>query len=251
MQSTQFNTLAAGRRVQGFVGRHAAALTGIMSPVVQSKLDTAVTQLADYQSEQEMTDALISGEARNQARLRLDVYENFLKPIALVAGDELTDKTQFPQMNLQAVVVRNADFVSKASAAIAGAALYPAVMIDHGLAADFVAQAEAAIAEVTASADASAAHRSRRYTATLGIAKADAAVRKAISMIDGFLRRGALKSNTDVMDDWQASKHIKQAPVNAQPTGSLVIGSSTTAPQSPAPAGPALVESAPATPAVA
>jgi hypothetical protein len=251
MQRKQLNTLAVGRGVQGFEGRHAAALEGVITPTTRSKLDAAVAQLGDYQGEQQATDALIHGETRNEENLRLKVYEDFLKTIGDVARRELRDKPEFPQMNIPSVVVRSAAFVAKATAAVDGASPYESIMVENGLPADFVAKGHAAIAEVTASADARAAHRSRRYTATIGIANADAEVRSLIGLIDGRVT-SALKGNRDVLDDWQASKRIKQVPVNPLPTGSVAIGSSTTdGPQSPAPAGPALVQSAPATPTAA
>jgi hypothetical protein len=133
MQRKQLNTLAVGRGVQGFEGRHAAALEGVITPTIRSKLDAAVAQLGVYQSEQETTDALIRGEIRNQERLRLSVYEDFLKTIGDVARRELRDNPEFPQMNLPSVVVRTAAFVAKASAAIDGASLYEAIMVEHGL----------------------------------------------------------------------------------------------------------------------
>jgi hypothetical protein len=70
MKITGVRTFDAGRRVQGFVDTNAALIGTGVPPSLRAKVDAAVSQLAQYQLDQEAAKAAAKGETVNQAALR-------------------------------------------------------------------------------------------------------------------------------------------------------------------------------------
>ncbi len=68
MKLTQLNTLEVGRRVQGFLDAHAAAIGSTILTSLRAKLDLAVQQLAGCQVEQATAVFLWRRAARAQMR---------------------------------------------------------------------------------------------------------------------------------------------------------------------------------------
>jgi hypothetical protein len=244
MQGTQFKTSDAGRRVQGFLDTHAAAVGNTVPAELRTELDTAVSQLGTYMQEQESNTGAAKGETANQAVLRTDVYERFLKPIAKIVKRKLPQAPEVPELVVPTRALRANSFVAKATAVADAAANYIPIFSVNGLAADFVPQMKAAIAKITASSDLRARQLSRKSTATAELKTADKAVKTIIDQI-GSVITPALKGNTDALSDWAVSKRIHQTPVTPLPTGNLnVTPAATGTTQQPAPTTPTLVQSA-------
>jgi len=243
MQGTQGKTSDAGRRVQGFLTTHAAAVGNAVPAALRAELDGVVTQIVAYQNEQESTTSAAHGETVNQVTLRTDVYERFLKPIAKIVKRKLPQAPERPELVVLARSLPGKSFVTKASAAADAAAKYVPIFSANGLAVDFVPQMKAAIAKITASSDLRGRLLARRATATDGLKTADKALKLIIDHI-GAVITPVLKGNTDALADWKASKRIHQIGVMPLPTGSVSQtpeASGTTPPS--APTTPTLVPS--------
>ena len=243
MQAPFFKTSDAGRRVQGFLDTHVAAVGNAVPAELRTELDTAVSQLATYQQEQESNTGAAKGETANQAVLRADVYERFLKPIAKIVKRKLPQAPEVPELVVPTRALRANSFVAKATAAADAAAKYVPVFSTNGLSADFVPQMQAAIAKITASTDLRARQLARKSTATAELKTADKAVKTIIDQI-GAVITPVLKGNTDALSDWAVSKRIHQTPVTPLPTGSASqTPAATGATPQPAPTTPTLVSS--------
>jgi hypothetical protein len=244
MQATQFKTSDAGRRVQGFLDTHTAAVGNAVPAELRAEFDAAVTQLATYQQEQESNTGAARGETANQKVLRADVYERFLNPIAKIVKRKLSQTPEVIELVVPARALRAKSFVAKATASADAAANYVPVFSANGLSADFVPQMKAAIAKITASSDLRARQLSRKSTATAELKASDKAIKLLIDQI-GAVITPALKGNTDALSDWAVSKRVHRTPVTPLPTGNLnVTPAPTGTTQQPAPATPTLVESA-------
>jgi hypothetical protein len=238
MQAPQVRTLDAGRRVQVFLDAHAATIGKAVPPSLRTMLDDSVTQLAGFQVEQGTAENTAKGETVNQAALRDTLYQDFMVQIGRTAKVALKSTPEYPSLVVPAIARRKIDFVATATKFAAAAALHDQLLIQHGMPTDFVAQLQAAITTVSASADAQARAISRRIAATTGCVAMNKAVRDKIGQIDGLLKP-ALKGNAALLSDWAASKRVRQPAVNPLPTGSTVpapaSGTPTSTPSAPVP----------------
>ena len=235
MQSTQVRTLDAGRRVEVFLDTQAAALGKAVSPTLRAKLDDAVTQLGGFQIEQATAKGTALGETTNQVALREELYQTFMVQIGRTAKVALRQTPEYPNLVVPSGARRKLDFVARANQFADAAAKHEAVIVEHGMPTDFLAQLKAAIAGVVASADARERSLSRRKAATAGAVTADKAVRTSIGLIDGVVKP-LLKKNTSLLADWQASKLIRALPVTPLPTGGIVVAPAPTPATTSAPA---------------
>jgi hypothetical protein len=220
METPQERMLDAGRRVQVFLDTFVALLAGLIPASLRAKLDAAVTMLAGFRQEQKSAAGLVEGETANQAKLRLDLYEHFVLPNVRTAKLLIGDLTQYPSLIVPKSVVDSVDFVPTIQKFRDAATKQEAMFTQHGMPADFLAQIDAALTAVQASADFRARQIARRKAATDGCADGFRQVRGYVGIIDGLLRP-MLKTNPSLNRDWQASKSIRKTPVTPQPTGSL------------------------------
>jgi hypothetical protein len=237
MQATDVRALDAGRRVQVFLDTQAAALGKAVAPSLRAKLDDSVTQLAGFQNEQGTADGAARGATANQAALRDDLFQKFMVPIARAAKIALKNAPELPKLVVSALARRKADFVSTANQFAEAATKDAQVFVDHGMPTDFLTQLQAEIALVTASADAQGRAIARRIAATAGCTAQAKAVKGNIGLLDGVIKP-ALKGNTALLADWQASKRIRQPAVTPLPTGTTVVAPTTASAPTPTPATP-------------
>jgi hypothetical protein len=232
MQATQVRALDAGRRVQVFLDTHAATIGTAVPASLRAKLDDAVTQFAGFQSEQGTAEGTAKGETVNQAALRTDLFQRFMVPVGRAAKIALRLAPEFPKLVVSALARRKLDFLSTANQFADAATIDEKVLIDHGLAADFLVQLHTAIAQMAASAAAQGRSVARRIAATAACGTANKTLRAVIGLLDGVLKP-VLKGNTSLLVDWQASKRIRLLPVTPLPTGGTVVTPPATSPAQP------------------
>lgn len=241
MQLTQFKTLDAGRRVQGFLDRLFAALGYAVAAAVRARLDKAVAQLAAYQLEQGMSRGTALGETSSQAALRQSIYDRFMSPICTIAKRLLPLVPEYDRLTITSLSLYNGrvgEFYTDANNLADASAKYEALLIDNGLPKDFIAQLRAAIGQLDASSGAREDHLVNKVKATAGLGEMDKAVRDAIAILNAVLKP-ILKANPTIQAEWAASKRIKQTAVTPNPTGSAgtsdgSVASTPTAPATPA-----------------
>jgi hypothetical protein len=232
MLATEVRTLDAGRRVQVFLDAQAAAIGTVVSASLRAMLDAAVTQLVGFQAQQGTAEGTAKGETVNQAALRDDLYTRFMVPIGRTAKVELRSTPEYPMLVVPAVARRKIDFLAVANKFADAAAKHVDLLVQHGMAADFLTQLQAALAQTAASADARDRNLALKKSATEGCAVATKAVRDKIGQLDGILR-AAFKKNTPFLADWLASKRVRQVPVTPLPGGGVVTPAATVPPTVP------------------
>jgi hypothetical protein len=247
MQLKHLNILDTVRRVQGFIVRQAAALGALVTAALSAQLDDAGTQLASFQQEQGAAASAAKGETANQAAYRKNFYAKFMRPIARIAKARLKLAPDYSALRVPTRGLRNGDFAGTAQTLVDTAAKYEKDFLAGGMAADFLAQMRAAIAQLTASKAAGDQAVSRRQAATKGIAQASLAARDAFVVLDSAIAP-AVKHNASLLADWRASKKIVTATtLPPQPTG-LAPATPTTPAAGPTPVVAPVAPSAPATP---
>jgi hypothetical protein len=220
MQTPHERTLNAGRRVQVFLDTFAAIIGALISPALRAKFDAAVAALAGFRLEQTTAAGLVAGETANQQRLRTELYDRFVLPVLRVAKLLLADVPQYPNLIVPRSAITRVDFIPTIQKFREAAAANEAVLVAHVMPADFLAALDAAIAAIETSADFRARQQARRKAATQGCVDGFKTLRGYIGIIDAALRPFLLK-NPALLRDWQASKSVRQSPVNPLPTGSL------------------------------
>ena len=251
MKTTEVRTFDAGRRVQGFLDTNAPTIGTAVPPSLRAKFDAAVSQIVQFQHEQEAATAAAKGETVNQAALRSDLFKHLVAPIGKVAKINLRQSNDLPALVVPAAAQRRKDFVAKVNTLADTASKYEPMFVEHGLPADFIAQIRAGATAVAASAVARERQQSGLSAATKGLAVASKSVHDLIGVLNGILAK-LFKTNLPLAADWKASKKIRQAVVTPLPTGGLVAsGISLGPPATTPPASPssAATPSAPETPA--
>jgi hypothetical protein len=220
MHTPHERTLDAGRRVQVFLATFAATIGALISTMLRANLDAAVAALAGFRLEQTTAAGLVEGETVNQERLRKELYYRFVLPVVRVAKLRLADVPQYPNLIVRQSVIASVDFVPTIQKFREAAAANEAVLVTNVMPADFLAQLDAALAAVEASADFRARQQARRKAATKGCIDEFKTLRGYIGIIDAALRP-FLSKDPSLLRDWQASKSVRRSPVIPQPTGSL------------------------------
>jgi hypothetical protein len=105
--------------------------------------------------------------------------------------------------------LRNAALIEAATAFANQAAIYSAVLADHGLPADFIAQLRAAIASFRASIDARGTARTNLRGASNGVEQEIALGRRIISVLDGVIPR-LLRAEPNEIAVWRAAKRVER-----------------------------------------
>jgi hypothetical protein len=247
MKGIYVQGLDTGQRVQGFLTTEAAAIGPIVPAPLRAQLDDAVTQLASSELAQGAADAAARGETTKQLGLRDGVYTSFVGPIGATAKKKLATASELPALVVPAKARHTKAFVALASAAATAAALYTQVFIDNGLPADFIAQLQAGLTQITDSANTRARQLGLRSAATAGLVAADKELRDAIDSLNRILAP-ALKSKPTLLADWVASKKIRAVPVTPLPGGSATVPSTGA---TPAPATPTATPTSATAPAPA
>jgi hypothetical protein len=146
------------------------------------------------------------------------VYDAFIAPIAGIAKVALTKAPEYQNLTAPALTKRKLSFVTRATEVVNAAEKYQALMIEHGMASDFVAQFRAALAEVVASRTSRGTLATQRSEATAGIRAADKAVRHSLRLVDRQLKP-TLKLNPALAGAWATAKKVVRLPVTPLPTG--------------------------------
>jgi hypothetical protein len=229
MQVTQGRTLDAGRRVQGFLDTQAANIGTSVSASLRAKLDAAVQQLTAAGLAQETASGNAKAATVNQTVLRKALYDGFLVHIGRVAkaSPTLKGSGDAAVLFVKADDERSADFIAKASAAADAAERHQQEFVDHGMAADFVTQLRAAIAQIVAAKVTQQTQAANRTKASGDLKTADTAVRQSIGFVDAALKP-VLKKDPALKAGWEASKLIHSTTVSPLPTGNTAVPSSTT-----------------------
>ncbi len=247
MQLTQNNVFDTARRVQTLLDSQSAALGTIVPAPLRAQLDTAVTQVSKAQVDQETLAKAVPAEVAKQNALRKEVSVDFLIPMGRIVRRAFPTSPDFQALIVPAGLTRKGDFLGKVIAATAAAATHAQDLIDHGMPADFVAQMQTAVGQLTASVDTRGAQVGLKQQAVKTITDSTKAIRDALYIMDGHMRR-ALKKNQPLLTNWVATKRIQATVVTPLPGGDLNATPSV-APTA-ASVVPAPVTTAPAKPAV-
>ena len=220
MQVKQEKVLDTGKRVQGFLDTQGSALGTTVPAQLRAQLDAAVTKLSGAQVDQETLGQAAKAEIARQNAIRKEVSVDFLVPIGRIVRRAFPKSPDFQALVVPAGLTRKSDFLGKVTAATAAAATHAQDLINHGMPADFITQMQAAVGQLSASVDTRGKQVSLHEGTATAIKEATKAIRDAVHIMDGNMRR-ALKKNQPLLTTWIAAKRVQATVVTPLAGGDL------------------------------
>ena len=246
MQLSQQKVSDTGQRVLTFLDSQSSAIGTTVPAPLRARLDGAVTQLNGAQVEQETLAKAVPAEVAKQNAIRKEVSVDFLIPMGRIVRRAFKTNPDYQALIIPSGLTRKGDFLGKVTAATAAAAAHAQDMIDHGMPADFIVQMQAAVTQLTASAETRGKLVGLKQQTVKTMKEATKTIRDVVHIIDGNMRR-TLKKNQPLLTNWIATKRIQATVVTPLPGGDL--NATPSAPQPAVSAAVPVATTAPAKPA--
>lgn len=249
-QGAVFETLP---HLQRFLDDNSATFDTVNQSDARKRLDDTVTRLGSHAVAQVGSHRTSQGETARQRMLGLDLRNNHMRPIAVIASQKLREAPEFTKLVLPPLKVL-APVLTVAARDMANAAeQYTELFVKEGLAPDFVAQLRAAADALDQSLIKRGQNVGQRAFATKGLEMETKEARALIRQLDSLVRP-KLTANPELLREWEVASHIKRprTVASATPTGTTSTPAATTATAaSPATAASTATAASPTTPVAA
>ena len=143
----QESVLAVGHRAQNFLDKHADVLEPLAAGTRRNELDAAVTGLEKAAKAQSLAQTERTGLTKEKNRLRRNLFDLHLRPIAHMARRKLSDTKDIYTMRVPNKRIDDTRLVVKAHAMADEAARYRQVFLGQQMPANFVKECHAAAKE--------------------------------------------------------------------------------------------------------
>jgi hypothetical protein len=203
MQNRQGNTLQSLRGIQAFLDDHADTLGAVATSGARKKFDALVAAASEHVVMQSSSLLSARGATQKLYALREDLLLGHMAPIARLAAAELTLTPELSPLKMPRG--KSSTEVLYAAAVGMGEAAehHAAVLIDAGLAPDFVVKLRGAADALLAGVDARTQHRGAQQGGTRGLRESLRRARNSVRVLDAFIRY-ALKGNDALLASWDA-----------------------------------------------
>jgi len=224
-------------RVQKYLDAHVAVLGAINTTEARTTLDDVVTRLDGHRLTRDAARIQTVGETNRQRQLESELREKHMRPVATFAKAKLRGVPDFKAMTTVRKL-KGLRLVAAAQAMAQAAAPFAAQFAAADFPSTFLDELSAAAEAVKASMET----RSRTHVVRVGSGKALKAElkrgRDAVGELSGAVLK-KLAGNTQLLAEWHVAKRVVRKPgVPATPATAKV--------PTPAPTGPAPVNSTPA-----
>lgn len=210
--------LAALRQAQHFLDVNASTLGTVNTTGARKTLDATIDTIAGLAERQDSHRIQVTGERTNELRLAEALRRRYVRPIVEIAKQKLPEVAQLSNVTLPPANSNSTVLVSRALGIADAAQPHAQLFIDAGLPVDFVDRLRAAAGRVVAAIAGKGEHRSRRVGATDGLAKEVRAARRAVKVLDAFVR-AELGRTEPLVSEWRnAVRVIRGGSAHAQHT---------------------------------
>jgi hypothetical protein len=229
--------LEALRRVQRFLEDNTPLLDAVNQSEARKRLDETVTQMGSHAVDQVAGRRSAVGETAKQRAMRLALRNNYMEPIAVIAGQKLREQPEFTVLRLPPWNVKGARLTAAATDMANAAEKYTDLFVQAGLPTDFVAQLRAATVRLDESIDVRGQGRGQQVGATSGLKAVASQARALIRVLDAVVRP-KLGTNDALLREWDFAIHITRprTVASATPAGTTSSSTSTSAGSTPTPA---------------
>jgi hypothetical protein len=204
------------RRIQRFLEDNGLTLAAVNESAARQRLDEMAAQIAAHAVAQVAGRRASEGETAKQRALRLALRSDHMRPIAVIARQQLREQPEFKLLRMPPWNIRGPGLTAAAQDMANAAEKYTDLFVHEGLPVDFAAQLRAAAAELDQSVDVRGQSRGQRAGATEGLKAVAKRARALIRVLDSQVRP-KLGTNDELLREWQVAKHIRRGrtPVSA------------------------------------
>ena len=206
MKARQSVLLETARNVQAFLDTNTAVI-GPTITAARQNLDDAVDTLTAMAVTQQTSKTSSKGPTTLQAKLRVSLRNNFMKPVATVASLFAADVPEIDALRMPKKQLSSAALVAAAQAMADAASKYSDTFTKNGLPEDFVAQLRTAADAVTSAITGRQTHVATTAGATSGLAQQESRVRSLLKLINALV---VPKLGTDavLLSQWKVARTI-------------------------------------------
>lgn len=218
-EAAVFETLA---HIKVFLDDNDATLAAVNHSGARRRLDETLAKLSAHSVDQLAGHRISQGETARLRQLRESIRFEYMRPIAMIAGEQLRKHPDFGSLrmprwksSIQTLVVAARD--------MAGAAEKQAeLFIEEGLAPDFVAQLRGAADRLEQSITERGAGRAQRAGATAGLKSETRRARVLIRLLDSLIRP-KLATNETLLREWDMAKHVTRRRKSSDTSTSVAV----------------------------
>ena len=245
MQTKQGRMLESLRSVEAFLDENADKLASVTNTGARQRLTTAIADLSTHASEQTGSNLAAQGATQRKEALRQALLRDHMAPIARIAAADIPNLPELSPLRMPRGKPTAEKLASYAYGMGAATSPFTDTFTKAGLAADFVAQLNAAADALVGAVANRTNSRGKRRGATDGLKAKLTEGRKVVHILDALVK-SALKDNPALLGNWNLVKRVSRTG-SARPAGapsaspaSPAIPAIPTTPASPAsPASPA------------
>jgi hypothetical protein len=207
MRTNQGNILQSLRTVQTFLDTHSANLGDINSTGARKKLDDAIAELSDHESEQTGKALAARVETKRKASFRRDLLKKHMAPIARIAQLELPRTDELLPLRMPKGDISTSRLASAAYGMAKAAAPYSTTFVSAGLPADFAEKLTAAADTMITSMNDRSQHQSISNGATKAIQDRLSRGRKIVHVLDTMVTV-TLEDDPKLLGAWRSVKRV-------------------------------------------
>ena len=212
MDAYQERVLQSFRRVEGWFAANPQYVAGNPSLGKQVEaLNGIVSRLSDHATAQNTQRAQSLLISKNETEKRRELVEHEMAPIVKVARALKGTVVGIGVLSMPKSNVTTPQLITAATAMVENAELYKDVLVESGLAADFIEQLKAATAALKASIDGRGLARASRVAATQGVESEVAVGRRVVAIIDAVVTR-LIRAEPTKLAEWDQLKRVTLKP---------------------------------------
>jgi hypothetical protein len=196
-------------RIQRFLEDNTALLGAVNQSDARKRLDDTVTQIGSHAVAQVAGSRTSQGETARQSQLRRTLRSDHMRPIAVIAGQQLREQPEFTELRLPSAKVQGPRLGAAARDMANAAEQYTDLFVKEGLASDFVARLRAVNDALDESFKVRGQSQGQRAGATKGLAAETTRARAVIRQLDALVRP-KLGTNEELLREWSVASHIKR-----------------------------------------
>ena len=212
MDAYQERVLQSFRRGEGWFAANPQYVAGNPSLGKQVEaLNGIVSRLSDHATAQNTQRAQSLLISKNETEKRRELVEHDMAPIVKVARALKGTVVGIGVLSMPKSNVTTPQLITAATAMVENAELYKDVLVESGLAADFIEQLKAATAALKASIDGRGLARASRVAATQGVESEVAVGRRVVAIIDAVVTR-LIRAEPTKLAEWDQLKRVTLKP---------------------------------------
>jgi hypothetical protein len=205
-------------RTQGFLDDKKPLFDEVNASMARTNLDDVVVQIEGFSVTQEGSDRSSRGETAKQRSLKASLRFNYMRPVAVVARQQLKDVPEFGALQMPRGNLTAMQLVAVAGGMADAADAHAAELTDGGLPHDFLPKLRDAASELSQSVDDRNTHRRVRAGSTAALEELESRGRSILKLLDSLLTP-LLGSDANLLAEWRSVRRIprKTGPLASSP----------------------------------